>query len=112
MASGVDCGKGPSWICEKTQCDLLCQEFEYQHIDLGNELLEKSGDQTYPHAAFVKECLEEKVDIPRELKISLIDGQINKGAEEGKQWSLVHGFPGSIEDLLGFEEKVGLTRVE
>jgi len=41
----------------------------------------------------VKDCLEEKVEVLRELKISLLERKINKGIEEGKKWSLVHGFP-------------------
>lgn len=56
-------------------------------------LREKSDDQTYPHAELVKDCLKEKVDVPRDLKISLLERKINEGIEEGKKWSLVYGFP-------------------
>lgn len=74
-------------------------------------LHERSDDPTYPHAEFVKDCLEEKVDVPRELTVSLLERKINEGIEEGKKWSLVNGFPECIQDLLEFEEKVGLTHV-
>lgn len=74
-------------------------------------LREKSDDLTYPHAKFVKDCLEEKVEVPTELKISLLERNINEGIEEGKKWSLVHGFPECMQELLEFEEKVGLTYV-
>ncbi|KAL9125650.1 MAG: hypothetical protein Q9217_005174 [Psora testacea] len=94
---------------KKTQCSLLCQKYGFQHISLEKVIREKSKDQTYPHAQFVKDCLEEKVDVPRELKISLLERKINEGIREGKQWSLVQGFPECIQDLLEFEEKVQKT---
>jgi len=95
----------------KTQCALLCQEFGFQHVSLDDILREKSDDQTYLHAKFVKDCLDEKVDVPRELKVSLLERKINEGIEEGKKWSLVHGFPECIHELFEFEEKVGLVHV-
>ena len=109
LVSGTDCDEGPSGIDKKLQYALLCQEFESQHISLDDLLREKSDDQTYPHAEFVKNCLEEKVDVPRELKINLLDRKIHQGIEEGKKWSLVHGFPKCMQDLHEFEEKVGLN---
>lgn len=111
LASGTDCDAGAPGIGKKTQCALLCQKYGFQHIFLDDVLREKSEDQIYPHAEFVKECLEEKVDVPRELKISLLERKINDGIEEGKKLSLVHGFPECIQELLEFEEKVGLTHV-
>ncbi|KAI4223087.1 MAG: hypothetical protein L6R40_008536 [Gallowayella cf. fulva] len=100
---------GAPGIGKKTQCALLCQRFGFQHISLDDVLHERSDDPTYPHAEFVRDCLEEKVDVPRELTISLLERKINEGVEEGKKWSLVHGFPECIQDLFEFEEKVDLT---
>jgi len=57
----------------------------------------------------VQDCLEEKVEVLTELKISLLERKINEGMEEGKKWSLVHGLPECMQELLEFEEKVGLT---
>jgi hypothetical protein len=41
----------------------------------------------YPHAEFMKDCLKEKVDVLRDLKISLLKRKINKGIEEDKNSS-------------------------
>jgi len=111
LAPGADHDTGAHGVGKKTQCALLCQKFGFQHISLDDVLREKSDDLTYPHAKFVKDCLEEKVEVPRELKISLLERKINEGIEEGKKWSLVHGFPECMQELLEFEEKVGLTHV-
>ncbi|KAL8902279.1 MAG: hypothetical protein Q9207_004797 [Kuettlingeria erythrocarpa] len=100
---------GAPGIGKKTQCALLCQRFGFQHISLDDLLHERSDDPTYPHAEFVKDCLEEKVDVPRDLTISLLERKINEGIEAGKKWSLVHGFPECIQDLLDFEEKAQRT---
>lgn len=108
-ASGVDCNTGPPSIDMKTQSALLCQEFKFQHISLDDILREKSDDQTYLHADFVKDCLRENVEVPRDLKICLLEMKINEGIKNGKKWSLVHGFPESIQEVVEFEEKVGLA---
>ena len=110
LAPGADYDTGAHGVGKKTQCALLCQKFGFQHISLDDVLREKSDDLTYPHAKFVKDCLE-KVEVPTELKISLLERKINEGIGEGKKWSLVHGFPECMQELLEFEEKVGLTHV-
>ena len=108
LAPGADCDTDAPGIDKKTQCALLCQKLGFQHVSLDDIIREKSGDQTYPHAEFLKDCLKEKVDVPRELKISLLERKINEGIEGGKKWSLVYGFPVCIQELLEFEEKVSL----
>ena len=108
----ADCDTGTSGSGKKTQCGLLCQKFGFQHVYLEDVLREKSNDQTYLHAEFLKDCLEENVDVPRELRINLLERKISEGLVEGKKWSLVHGFPECIQDLLEFEEKVGMTHVK
>ena len=111
LAPGADYDTGAHQVGKKTQCALLCHKFGFQHISLDDVLREKSDDRSYPHAKFVKDCLEEKVEVPMELKINLLERKINQGTAEGKKWSLVHGFPQSMQELLEFEEKVGLTNV-
>jgi len=78
---------------------------------LDDVLREKSDDQSYLHAEFLKECLTEKANVPTELAISLLEGKINEGIEKGKKWSLVHGFPQNRRELLQFEEKVSMTHM-
>lgn len=56
-----------------TQYALLSQKFGFQHISMDDVLREKSDDQTYPHAELVKDCLEEEVDVPREVTVSLLE---------------------------------------
>lgn len=71
-------------------------------------LREKADDQTYLHAKFVRDCLEEEVNVPTQLAISLLEWKINEGIKEGKSWSLVGGFPESMERLLEFKKKVSI----
>jgi adenylate kinase family enzyme len=84
------------------------QRIGFQHICLDDVLHEKSNDPTYLHAKFGKECLE-KVDIPTDLTVSLLETKINKGIREGKRWILVDEFPESVQQLLEFEEEVSIT---
>ncbi|KAF2834181.1 P-loop containing nucleoside triphosphate hydrolase protein [Patellaria atrata CBS 101060] len=89
----------------ETQCALLSQEFGFQYISLQSVLREMSEDQTYLHAEFVRDCLKEEVDVPVGLVVSLLEGKIEEGINEGTRWSLVHGFPKSMEHVLEFERK-------
>lgn len=97
---------GTSGVDTKTQCDLLCKGFDFQHTSLRDVLREKAADQTYLHAKFVRDCLEEDVNVPTQLAISLLELKINEGRKEGKSWSLVEGFPESMEQILEFKKKV------
>ena len=69
-------------------------------------LREKSNDSTYLHAEFVKACLEENVAVPTGLAISLLEEKIEHGMKEGNNWTLVQGFPESMQQLCDFEGKV------
>ena len=71
-------------------------------------LREKADDPTYLHAKFVRDCLEEEVNVPTQLAISLLEWKINKGILEEKRWSLLDGFPESIDQILEFKEKVSI----
>lgn len=50
-------------------------------------------------------------DSATELAISLLEREINEGIKAGKKWSIVHGFPESMRELLEFEEKVNITHM-
>lgn len=111
LTSGAYCDTGAPGVGKKTQCALLCRILGFQHISMDDVLREKSDDPSYSHAQFVKDCLEEKVEVPRELKISLLERKINEGIEEGRKWSLVEGFPECTQELLELEQKVGFIHV-
>ena len=106
-ASSMLTSTGDLSVCE-TQCALLSEEFGFQHISLEHILVEKSKDQSYRHAEFLEDCLKEEVDIPVGLVISLLERKIKEGLKE-RGWSLVYGFPESMEQLLEFERKVSIT---
>ena len=107
-APGVDYNSGPPGVGKKTQSALLCQDFGFQQVSLDDVLHEVTNDQTYLHVGFVKDCLRENIDLPIQLKISLLERKINEGIEKGKKWSLVHGFPKTMKEVLEFEEKARL----
>ena len=77
------------------------------HI-LGGRLREKSDDQTYLHAGFVKDCLDEKVDVPRELKISLLERKINEGIEGGKSGASCTGFQNAYKNFSKLKKRLVL----
>ena len=103
---------GSPSVDKKTQCALLSEEFDFQHISLDDVLSEKSNDQKYSHIEFVKDCLREHVVVPTGLAISLLERKINEGIKEGKSWILVRGFPESMQQLLELEEKISITYVD
>ena len=111
LISGTDSGTGVSEADKKTQCTLLSQKFDFQHISLNDVLREKSDDKSYLHAKYLKDCLTKKVNVSTDLAISLLKDKINEGIEKGKKWSLVQGFPNNMRELLEFGEKVSMTHI-
>ncbi|KAL9102155.1 MAG: hypothetical protein Q9163_002655 [Psora crenata] len=97
---------GAPGVGKRTQCMLLSKEFGFQHISLSDVLREMSNDHTYPHAEFLKSCLDESVNVPLGLSVSLLEKSINRGMEDPRRWILVCGFPESKKELYEFEEKV------
>ena len=93
-------------VCEM-QCARLSEDFGFQHISLEQILVEKSKEQSYRYAAFLRDCLKDEVDIAVDLVISLLESKIEEGIE-GRGWSLVCGFPNSRDQLLEFERKVSM----
>ena len=104
--SSVLTSKGDPNVCE-TQCARLSEEFGFQHISLEQILVEKSREQSYRYAAFLRDCLKDEVDIPVDLVISLLESKTEEAIEE-RGWSLVCGFPKSKDQLLEFERKVSM----
>ena len=93
-------------VCE-TQCARLSEEFGFQHISLEHILVEKSNEISYRYAGFLTDCLKDEVDIPVDLLISLLESKIEEAIEE-RGWSLVCGFPKSMDQLLELERKVSM----
>ena len=105
---GADSITGATGVGKRTQCTLLSEKLGFKHISLKDVIRERSNDHTYPHAHFLKDCLDESVNVPTGLSISLLEESIKKCVEDGKRWILVRGFPESTEELQEFEDKVGV----
>ncbi|KAL9591379.1 MAG: hypothetical protein Q9179_007782, partial [Wetmoreana sp. 5 TL-2023] len=112
FVTGIACSSGLSLILTcagdisvyETQCALLSDEFDFQHISFKHILIKESEDQSCRDAKFLRDCLTEKADIPVSLVISILERKIEEGIEE-RGWSLVYGFPQSLDQLLEFERK-------
>ena len=91
----------------KTQCALLSKEFGAQQISLPELFYEKSNDQAYPHAKFLRDCLEHNVNVPTDLTTNLVEKKIQDETDE-RRWALLHGFPENMRQLNDFEQKVSI----
>ena len=101
---------GDPSVCE-TQCARLSEEFGFHHISLEHILVEKSKEPSYRYARFLKDCLRDEVDIPVDLVISLLESKIEEAMED-RGWSLVCGFPKSIDQHLELERKVNMIPIK
>lgn len=72
-------------------------------------LRERSLDGTYFHNEFLRSCLKAKVRVPDDVAIDLLEWKINEGLKEGKKWSLVWGFPETMDQLVAFKRKVSIS---
>lgn len=91
----------------KTQCALLSKEFGARQISLPEVFYEKSNDQAYPHAKFLRDCLEHNINVPTDLTTNLVEKKIQDETDERK-WALLHGFPENMRQLNDFEQKVSI----
>ena len=66
-------------------------------------------DKAYLHAEYLKNCLEEKMKLPTELLVSLLEEKIKACTHEGKQWCIVRNFPQSVHELNEFEMMVSIS---
>ena len=100
LALSINYKVGPPGISKTTQCALVCQRLNLQHIVLRKVLREKSEDRANPYADFIKGCLDAEVDVPIELKIDLLELEITKRGS--KKLSLVDGFPETLSEISEF----------
>jgi putative hydrolase of HD superfamily len=80
----------------------LSKQVRFQITTLEEALREKANDFTHPCAKYLQHCIQEKVQVPVQLAISILERKINEGLQKGK-WTLLRGFPESIQHLIEFQ---------
>ena len=93
----------------ETQCVKASEDYSFPCISLQNVLFEKSTDTTYLHANVLRHYLDESLDVPIDLVVSLLEKKIEESGNEGQKWCLVYGFPKKIDHFLEFERKVSIS---
>jgi putative hydrolase of HD superfamily len=94
---------------KKSQADLLARDGGFKTIDVEEVILEKSRDQTYLHAEFLADCIENSVRAPTTLLVGLLEEKIKESVNGGNNWVIAVGFPDSMQQLVGFQRQVGLS---
>ncbi|KAI9674643.1 MAG: HD domain-containing protein 2 [Bathelium mastoideum] len=90
----------------KPHCASLAQELDFQYIAIDDLVRAKSRDCSYQHAKFVGTYVDEDLELPVGLITELVEKSIEEGIRDGKRWSVVHGFPVNMDQLLEFEQQV------
>jgi adenylate kinase family enzyme len=94
-------------IDKKTHSKFLSEEFDALYLSLSDILAQKSADPADPHADFAALYLQKGLDTsPIGYMTDLLKENIDEGIKQGKRCVVVDGFPRSIKQLRGFEEKV------
>ena len=104
VTGGPGVGKG-------TQCARLAQDFDFQHLSVGDLLREETNRPGSPFATFIRESMQSSVIIPAQLTISLLKAKMDTSYTPGKGRFLIDGYPRSMDQALTFEEEVRLTRL-
>jgi putative hydrolase of HD superfamily len=95
-----------------TQCALLSKQFGFQTTTLDEVLREKANDDTHPCAKYIQHCIQEDIQVPIQLAISILERKINEGIQKGMKWTLLRGFPESIQHLTVFQEQVSIGHLQ
>ncbi|KIW44381.1 uncharacterized protein PV06_05393 [Exophiala oligosperma] len=96
---------GGPFAGKKTHCTLLSNQFGVRHLSMTDIFYNMSIDQTYPHAEFLRDCLEHNMTVPTDLAIKVLEKTIAESTDE-KGWVLLRGFPENVRQLVEFEEKL------
>ncbi|KAI6551022.1 hypothetical protein MCOR04_011143 [Pyricularia oryzae] len=79
-----------------------------RYVSMRSVIHEKASDPSYRLAKLISNYLANKLDIPTQLKVQLLEQKLEAvvaNSEDGT-WVLVDGFPDSKEDLLVFQANV------
>ncbi|KAK1656973.1 hypothetical protein BDP55DRAFT_687326 [Colletotrichum godetiae] len=91
-------------------CTLQARKDGFHQVCFDNALTRKSEDNTFVHAHFLKTCLAEGFEVPSTLAVEILEESIREVVGEGSSsWTLVQGFPKTLEQLQEFERKVQET---
>ncbi|KAI9747385.1 MAG: hypothetical protein M4579_007476, partial [Chaenotheca gracillima] len=96
---GPGAGKG-------TQCARLAQEFDFQHLSVGDLLREEAHRPGSIFADFINESIQKSVIIPATLTIRLLKEKMGEKSIQGRGRYLIDGYPRSMEQALMFEEEI------
>lgn len=79
-----------------------------RYVSMRSVIHEKASDPSYRLAKLISNYLANKLDIPTQLKVQLLEQKLKAvvANREDGTWVLVDGFPDSKEDLLVFQANV------
>lgn len=98
MIGGPGVGKG-------TQCAKIIQDFNVEHISVGELLREEQKNPNSVFGEFIKESIANSVIVPPPLSIMLLKSRIQAIQAKGKG-VLIDGFPRSIGQAVAFEQEI------
>ncbi|KAN0112373.1 hypothetical protein V8E51_005324 [Hyaloscypha variabilis] len=94
-------------IDKTTHSKLLSKEVGALYLSLSDILAQRSADPADPEADFAALYLQKGPDTsPIGYMTDLLKENIDEGIKQGKRCVVVDGFPRSVKQLRGFEEKI------
>ncbi|KAK5633382.1 hypothetical protein RRF57_009096 [Xylaria bambusicola] len=99
VIGGPGVGKG-------TQCVLAAEEFNFQHVSVGDLLRTEQSSPGSIFRDFISESIRKSVTVPATLTMTLLEKKLQSVQAQGKAMILLDGFPRSVEQLKTFEEQV------
>lgn len=102
VVGGPGVGKG-------TQCSLAAEEFDFEHISVGDLLRAEQDSPESVFKDFISESIRNSVVVPAMLTMMLIEKRLVRAQAQKKTGILLDGFPRSREQLQAFEEQVHIS---
>lgn len=98
LLGGPGVGKG-------TQCSRITEEFNYEHISVGDLLREEQNRPDSIFCDFIRDSFRDSVIIPPDLSMLLLKDRIQTIRSQNKG-VLIDGFPRSVGQAQAFEQWV------
>ncbi|KAI1264080.1 adenylate kinase-domain-containing protein [Xylariaceae sp. FL1019] len=99
MLGGPGSGKG-------TQCKLLAQAFNLNHISIGDIMRQEMNRAGSEYASIIEQNMRAGTVAPKEVTIPVLKSHMLEALQQGTDLFVLDGFPRSLEQALFFEEVV------
>lgn len=92
---------------KRTQCKKIKEEFHYEHLSMGELLLQERSKPDSDVGSIINEHISQGALVPADVTVEVLKRAMDKVPDWKHTKFLIDGFPRNVEQALAFNEVVG-----